>query len=218
MKKCIRVLGITVFAVLFGFTMTACGGGGGGENLPPAGSGRISFEVPHIFRVYYYNDGSRFTAGRVFIYTYYWDEEGDIRYLLALSNILRESGTVSAAGGYLTLQLGSPTESAPWMDVSALAPAGFTVTSGLRIFQIWGFICQNEQYSLRRRSDDGEVGLVYANRSGHIRGEFFDAEEGEWFRTNWNLRQGWNTIIETWSEGISVTGTPGDNFRWVIEQ
>ncbi|MCL2232845.1 MAG: hypothetical protein FWB99_07200, partial [Treponema sp.] len=161
-------------------------------------------------------------GSRSFAYIWWEDEDGNDEYF-ELSVILSEPRTVSIANGTLTLQLGSPTASAPWITLSEIAPSGITVTAGLRIVEIFEFITSRNsgiRYSLFWEGEYGDVSLVYADRAGRVSGSFFDDEEGMWILVNWDLRQGWNTVLntETAAEGISVTGRPGNDFRWITSQ
>ena len=222
MKKCIRALGITVLAVIIGFAMTACGGtGGGGDstpNLPPAGDGRITFDGPHTFPVFT-RAGTRFYGDQAFTHFEHWDDATDTVYLLELSALLYAPRIVSITAGTLALQIGSPTTSAPWWIDASDAPGGITFTPGLRLFGIWDFTTSDGLYYLYWSGTNGYVDLVYADRAGRVSGAVFHDYDGEWFLANWDLRQGWNTIINTWTarETRSFTGRPGNNFRWVVD-
>ena len=229
MKKIIRGLGTAALAAIIGFTMAACGGTGSGADrtldlppagnglppagngLPPAGDGHITFDAPHTFPVFT-RAGTPFDGDQTFTYIERWDEAGTA-YLLSLYDILNAPTTVSITGGTLSLQLGTPTTSAPWMDASDLP--GFTVTPGLRLFVLGEFTTSDRQAYLQWRGTNGFVSFFYANKAGRVSGEWFS--EGERFVTNLALEPGWNTGITTWtaSEEIIVTGRPSNDFRWV---
>ena len=227
MKKIIRGLGIAALAVIVGFAMTACDGGSSNRtpDLPPAGDGRITFDGPHTFPVFTWA-GTRFDGDQAFTHILRWDEATETEYLLALSTALNAPSTVSITDGTLALQLGRPSASAPWIDVSANLPRGFTTTPGLRLFVLWEFATSefstsNGHNYLFWSGTNGEVGFFYADRAGRVSGAYFNDYYGEWFLTNWDLRQGWNTIINTWTATAghhSVTGRPGSNFRWVVDR
>ena len=226
MKKSIGILGITLLVVM---VMTACGGtgsgAGGSRNLPPDGDGSINFASRHTFPVYYW-DGSRFNGNRTFPNIQWYDEATGIDHMLPLSGMLGEPTNVAIEAGTLSLQLGR-SRSAYLMGLSELASIGLTVTAGLRILIVEEFTTSHSpshlptEYYLAWVRNDGHVSFVYANRSGSISGEFDDGEfvDSLWVRMNWELRPGWNTVITTWtdSEEISVTGRPGNDFRWVVD-
>ena len=217
MKKSIKVLGITALAAIIGFTMTACDGSGSSHpDLPPAGDGRISFDGPQTFPVFT-RAGTPFVGNQTFTHFEQWDAT-DTFQLLELSAILNAPRIVNITDGILALQIGTPTTSAPWIDVSD-APGGITFTPGLRLFGLWDFTTYDGLYYLYWSGINGYVDLVYADRAGRVSGAVFHDYDGEWFLANWDLRQGWNTIINTWTarETRSFTGRPGNNFRWVVD-
>jgi len=222
-----RLIGIIALVAIIGFTMTGCGGDDD-DKLPPAGNGSVTF--PLTGSVYTWVEDEKlvkyFGDEINFDYFLYWveDEDDYEDILIQLSDLGSGTWEVKvSSNGSLSLTLGTPNDDI-LDDISNIS--GLSVTSGLKIFKMPHFGDPGVSYLEWQRQDDyALVEFVYANKNGKVNGKFeaeYDNDEAVYL-FNWDLKQGWNTVIftekrnektNTWTI-TSVTGKPDNSFRWM---
>ena len=241
MKNILKLFGIIALTAIIGFTVTACGGNGGGGDgdLPPAGDGSIDFSSPLTGQVYQ-GIGIPYSPGTLVDFAYFadWCEDRDSckeggtcsGHLTPLSDVFSGTTTVTvSASGWLSMKLGTPKDEYLITDNHS-GLSGLSVTSGLKFFSINIFNNSNyNQLCWEKRWEYGHeweewIGFIYANKAGTIRGT---RDEGGYVDIhNQNLRQGWNTVIlkrkfdfdiGDYTHNTHVTGKPGSDFEWVLE-
>jgi len=164
------------------------------------------------------------------------DEDWDIAPV-DIADIIPGS-EIRLEGSTLSLRLGTPREGTlvSFADLFNGAPQpNISITTGLRVTMlapIEGVVLflTTDSYFLGwlippdpgAYEPAGSVAFMYADREGTVRGIFEDEYGASMI--NMALRPGWNTVLTTMEfdpasgrvTGSMVTGTPGNDFRWVL--
>jgi len=229
--------GIIILTAIIGFSVMSCGDGGDKDKLPPAGNGSVTFPITSS-AVYYFDEDSddgivpytganlNFSFISIVDVDVLYNDDSDLDELIKfieLSKILSGTTNVRVTSSGLSLSLGTP-RNEYLIDISKDLPKGFSVTSGLRVFGVNTFFSDCNNYMLAWTSNNSFpsdiAGLYYANKAGKISGKFMDGDED--LIMNLDLRQGWNTFIQTFSDNkngytiTTVTGQPSNDYKWVI--
>jgi len=219
MKNVIKILEITVMMAAILFAMAACSdsGSGGGENitLPPAGDGSISFASAKTYDVYLYSNWNTLYGGPLITFTSV--AAHDAAYIYEITDNPEEwEVKIDGIPRKLYLKLGTPKASV--LDYASIEfPSSFTCTSGLKIFHNSLFNDgSGNSISWDKQNPEAEVSFCYANMDGTISGSV--SYPGGSFLVNMALKQGWNTVINTWNGTTEtlVTGTPDSSFKWIL--